>query len=216
MKSVLHLTLLNQNEVSELLSSYPEESNFNVVVKQIGDVIPSDFTEKDIIIIGFGDDHVEITDIVEYLSTAFNSGTSILFGHGNPITDNIDSLKIFGFNTLENIDYDFFNVSRVKSSTNQMLNNPYKIEYTKTVPIMSTHNTGITLLPVCKIVMDNPARKMGLDNYYLAAYDAIGKGRIVYSQFGHNDYKKDKFVHPDELENKLFINILYWLTREAF
>jgi len=240
MYNILHISKLNKNEINEILKNFAGvKDNFNVVLKTEESLTSEDFIEKDLLIFGIGDDAANISEHVVDILQLFDSGVPLLFTHGTPDQclfedytfefDEIESYdlassrveiknkelllpfsKSLGVELFDNGEYVFYDTVRVKSENHKIMLTPNLIKEPN-FKIKTTHSLGHVLNDASLILIDNPGADAGFNNFYLAIYQAEGKGKVAFFNIGHNDYDNTKFNELEDVEMKLFVNVVYWL-----
>jgi hypothetical protein len=201
--SILQINNLGKNNI-ELVTD-----GINIKMdKKIPDVI-----NESIIIIG-PDDNGENVDI-DKLIQARNNGKTIIFTHGNPSigvehkeeeeedqyqirqAEYLQKLKDkFGINGFaDGFKYEFYNEVIEKKSN-------------KKFSIQETHSTGLILSDKYEILMNNPLIADSSTNFYLAVFEEVGKGKVVFWNVGHCSYGKNDIENLTLKEKQILVNLI--------
>jgi hypothetical protein len=210
--NVLHISFMNQDEVSSLITGAGASLDDYTITTYTG---AETFEDYDVIVIGMNDGGVDISDILEDLITARDNGVPLLFTHDCPRRDCFDldgiDLTPLGFTFFQdNYEYDLYTDIHINNASHALLTSPYNISEGFTIE--QTHGVGQVLQETCEIIIENPNLISGSTNFYLATKEEVSKGKIVYWTFGHNRYNSTQFFTPLIAECKLFINALQWLN----
>jgi hypothetical protein len=92
------------------------------------------------------------------------------------------------------------------------LNTPFNINSSAGFEIQSTHDWGIKLVPGVTRLLINPSAPDTDANYFVAGWQPVGKGKIAYTQMGHNMGDSGNIWNSlSQKESQLFCNIISWL-----
>lgn len=165
-----------------------------------------DLTEvPDVIIVGCNDGGTCESTFIDKLLEFRKLGSTIIFCHDEPkplkeaaesfVLENFKNfedseestiykakLTSMGITALKSEDYIFFNKARVK------IEGLYGLP--DTIAVVETHTNGIELGPEVSILIDNPSVPEGRTNWYLAELVEDELGRVVFWNYGHNQYGK--------------------------
>lgn len=175
-----------------------------------------------VILVGSGDQAINIAPVLPRLITARNNGVGILFTHANPPVHTPGGLEAtyladlanFGIASLDaGHEYQFFSSVRVAAPTHPIATTPHALA--STIMIETTHSLGIGLSASCQVILDDPLRPAGNTNFYLAVLDDNPlKGRVAHIAVGHNRYSHEVLTPLGDPEVRIACNLLYWLLRK--
>ncbi len=195
-------------------------------------------TDYDLIFIGISDGGVDIfkkgggvVDPVtqessrEYsqlqaLVNARDIGIPIIFTHDvlevvsfcNPFPDDYESLVgNFGVDSYA-FDYgaEGSTINHIKciNPTHPIMTSYYELPHI--LEVQPTHNNGLVLNSSVSIIYEEALRTSGNANYYLAAYEQEGKGKVVFCSMGHCFGNWNQFFRPGIEECKILVNAIIW------
>ena len=229
MFNVLLLTTLNKDEFNVILEDYVEYLPLYTCTTRTSDNIThEDFLGKDLIVFGIGDACFDIEPYIDDIKQANLAGTPIGFTHGTPTVnawfpDDEDGTRLAKYNEYLDFvgmdvcvgkEYDFYSEVAVKNPTHPILLGPMPVNLSGNIPILTTHDVCEVLKDTADILLNNPNRPDGFDNYYVAVFDFTdGRGRIAYNNVGHNNYSMEEFFKPDTIEKNLMVNVCNWLLK---
>ena len=229
MFNVLLLTTLNKDEFNIILEDYVEYLPLYTCTVRTNDTIThEDFLGKDLIVFGISDNCFDMEPYMDDIKQANISGTPIGFTHGTPSTnawfpDDEDGIRLAKYNEFLDFvgmsapigrEYSFYSEVAVKNPTHPILLGPMPVDISKNIPILETHDVCEVLKDTATILLNNPNRPDGFDNYYVAVFDFTdGRGRIAYNNVGHNNYSSEEFFKPDNIEKNLMVNVCSWLLK---
>ena len=146
---------------------------------------------------------------------ARNNGKTIIFTHGNPSigvehkeeeeedqyqirqAEYLQKLKDnFGINGFEDgFKYEFYNEIIEKKTLEKF-------------SIQETHSTGLILSDKYEILMNNPLTADSLTNFYLAVFEEVGKGKVVFWNVGHCSYGKNDIENLTLKEKQILVDLI--------
>jgi len=160
---------------------------------------------------------------LQLLSDARDAGVPIIFTHDcmevnsfcEPFPDDYPALAPnFGIeswggsqagiqddiNTINNIE--------LEDSASPVVNSYFELPIS--LEVQPSHSGGITLVNSAKVIYKESSREASKANYYLATFEELGKGKIVYCLVGHCYGNYNQFFRPSIDECKILVNAIVW------
>lgn len=107
--------------------------------------------------------------------------------------------------------YNYYSQASIKVNA-PVLQTPYDLR-TSDFIIQQTHSYGVKLANDVTRVLINPLVPDDNYNWHLAGKAPVGKGKIAYLNFGHNDFNRgDLWNDITIVDAQLFVNVITWLT----
>jgi hypothetical protein len=121
-----------------------------------------------------------------------------------------EAVTNLGFSGPQRGEYNYYSTVSIKTNI-PALHSPYNVGNVD-FQVQQTHSYGVKLSPNCVRILINPAVTDDGYNWHLAGYTPVGKGRIAYLNFGHNDFDRNNLWNDITINDaKLLVNTMVWL-----